>query len=44
MLSFIYLRFLRLKESFNFDQVVNYLTKPMERDKVNSLLKSVISQ
>ena len=33
-----------IKESFNFDQVVNYLTKPMERDKVTSLLKSVISQ
>ncbi len=33
-----------IKESFNFDQVVNYLTKPMERDKVTKLLKSVISQ
>lgn len=33
-----------IKESFNFDQVVNYLTKPMERDKVTSLLKSVINQ
>ncbi len=31
-----------IKKSFDYEHVVNYLTKPMERAKVDSLLKSVI--
>lgn len=31
-----------IRKSFDYDQVVNYLTKPIEREKVESLLKTVM--